>query len=63
MRSSGFRAFRSRVAAVGGFGLFGFGGFRVLGVTGFISPRVQVPNNHILSQILTYITTILNPST
>ena len=25
--------------------------------------RVQVPNNHILSQILTYITTILNPST
>ena len=28
-----------------------------------ISPRVQVPNNHILSKILTYITTILNPST
>ena len=27
------------------------------------SPRVQVPNNHILSQILTYITTILKPST
>ena len=28
-----------------------------------IAPRVQVPNNHILSKILTYITTILNPST
>ena len=27
------------------------------------TPRVQVPNNHILSKILTYITTILNPST
>ena len=30
----------------------GFGNFR------FITPRVQVPNNHILSKILTYITTI-----
>ena len=29
----------------------------------FNTPRVQVPNNHILSKILTYITTILNPST
>ena len=29
----------------------------------FYSPRVQVPNNHILSKILTYITTILKPST
>ena len=28
-----------------------------------ISPRVQVPNNHILSKILTYITTILKPTT
>ena len=28
-----------------------------------LAPRVQVPNNHILSKILTYITTILNPST
>ena len=28
-----------------------------------VSPRVQVPNNHILSKILTYITTILKPST
>ena len=27
------------------------------------TPRVQVPNNHILSKILTYITTILKPST
>ena len=26
------------------------------------APRVQVPNNHILSKILTYITTILKPS-
>ena len=26
------------------------------------TPRVQVPNNHILSKILTYIATILNPS-
>ena len=26
-------------------------------------PRVQVPNNHILSKTLTYITTILKPST
>ena len=25
--------------------------------------RVQVPNYHILSKIVTYITTILNPST
>ena len=24
-----------------------------------ITPRVQVPNNHILSRILTYITTVL----
>ena len=29
----------------------------------YITPRVQVPNNHILSKILTYITTILKPST
>ena len=28
-----------------------------------LTPRVQVPNNHILSKILTYITTILKPST
>ena len=28
-----------------------------------LTPRVQVPNNHILSRILTYITTTLNPST
>ena len=28
-----------------------------------LSLRVQVPNNHILSQILTYIPTILNPNT
>ena len=27
------------------------------------TPRVQVPNNHIPSTILTYITTILKPST
>ena len=27
------------------------------------TPRVQLPNNHILSKILTYITTILKPST
>ena len=26
-----------------------------------LTPRVQVPNNHILSKILTYITTILKP--
>ena len=30
---------------------------------GALSPRVQVPNNHILFKILTYITTILNLST
>ena len=28
-----------------------------------VSPWVQVSNNHILSKILAYITTILNPST
>ena len=28
-----------------------------------VTPRVQVPNNRILSKILTYITTILKPST
>ena len=28
-----------------------------------VTPRVQVPNNHILSKILTYITTVLKPST
>ena len=28
-----------------------------------ITPRVQAPNNHILSEVLPYITTILNPST
>ena len=28
-----------------------------------LTPRVQVPNNHILAKILTYITTILKPST
>ena len=28
-----------------------------------LSLRVQVPNYHILSKIVTYITTILNPST
>ena len=28
-----------------------------------LSPRVQVPNNHILSNILTYVTTILKLST
>ena len=28
-----------------------------------VTPRVQVPNNHILSKILIYITTILKPST
>ena len=28
-----------------------------------LTPRVQVPNNHILSKILTYIATILKPST
>ena len=28
-----------------------------------LPPRVQVPNNHILSKILTYITTILKPNT
>ena len=28
-----------------------------------LTPRVQVPNNHIFSKILTYITTILKPST
>ena len=28
-----------------------------------LTPRVQVPNIHILSKILTYITTILKPST
>ena len=27
------------------------------------TPRVQVPNNHILAKILTYITTVLKPST
>ena len=29
----------------------------------YLTPRVQVPNNHILSKILPYITTILKPST
>ena len=28
-----------------------------------VSPRVQVPNNHIFTKILTYITTILKPTT
>ena len=28
-----------------------------------VTPRVQGPNNHILSKILTYITTIRKPST
>ena len=33
------------------------------GAFGVFTPRVQVPNNHILSKILTYRTTILKPST
>ena len=28
-----------------------------------LTPRVQVPNYHTLSKIVTYITTILNPNT
>ena len=28
-----------------------------------LTPRAQVPNNHILSKMLSYITTILKPST
>ena len=31
--------------------------------TGPLTPSVQVPNNHILAKMLTYITTILKPST
>ena len=33
------------------------------GLVGVLTLRVQVPNNHILSQIVTYITTIRNLST
>ena len=40
-----------------------FGGFRSLVGVYIVTPRVQVPNNHILSKILNYITTILKPST
>ena len=38
---------------------------RVIGLVSVLGGtlRVQVLNNHILSQVLTYITTILNPST
>ena len=50
-----------------------FGAFRVWGARGWVirlkglrcfagTPRVQLPYNHLLSEILTYITTILKPN-
>ena len=48
-----------------GFGIRVHGVIRVIGLVSVLGGtlRVQVLNNHILSQVLTYITTILNPST
>ena len=46
-----------------GFGASKVSPYRVQGYSGVaLAPRVQ-PKNHILSKILTYITTILKPST